>query len=88
MQVSAGHFICRPSPSTTLQSSQFAGPEDRSTKFDFAMFDEPSMSMDAGEDGTMAQSQKCKRTAGVSGRYYCCFFSLLTVLVRTIPSLF
>ncbi|KAG2030429.1 hypothetical protein BDR03DRAFT_1017114 [Suillus americanus] len=28
------------------------------------MFDEPSMSMDAGEDGTMAQSQKCKRTAG------------------------
>ncbi|KAG2037620.1 hypothetical protein BDR03DRAFT_933871 [Suillus americanus] len=65
MQVSAGHFICCPSPSSTLQSSQFAGPEDRSTEFDFAMFDEPSMSMDAGEDGTMAQSQKCKRTAGI-----------------------
>ncbi|KAG2028875.1 hypothetical protein BDR03DRAFT_988121 [Suillus americanus] len=64
--VSAGRFICRLSPSSTLQSSQFAGPEDGSTEFDFAMFDEPSMSMDAGEDGTMAQSQKCKCTAGQS----------------------
>ncbi|KIK35562.1 hypothetical protein CY34DRAFT_16941 [Suillus luteus UH-Slu-Lm8-n1] len=62
MQVSAAHLICRPSPSSTHQSSQLAGPLDGSTKFDFPMFDEPSM--DAGEDGTMTQSQKSKRTAG------------------------
>ncbi|KAG1888370.1 hypothetical protein F4604DRAFT_1916291 [Suillus subluteus] len=64
MQVSAAHLICRPSPSSTQQSSQFAGPEDGSTEFDFAMIDEPSM--DAGEDGTITQSQKHKRPAGVN----------------------
>ncbi|KAG2031834.1 hypothetical protein BDR03DRAFT_936192 [Suillus americanus] len=67
MQVSAAHLICHPSPSSTQQSSQFAGPEDRSTEFDFAMLDEPSM--DAGEDGTITQSQKHKRPAGECDTY-------------------
>lgn len=78
MEVSSGHLTSCPSSLTTPQSSQIAGPEEEMTGFDFSMFDEPSAS---GEDDTLNQSYKRKRTAGVSGPYYyCCIIPCLLSL--------